>query len=336
VVAAEANKVKNAQLATLKAENKQHQLEADQQQLLANQQDQQKYFLYGLLALALIFGGFIFNRFRLTNKQKKLIETQHEKLNESHKEITDSINYAKRIQDALMTSSVYMKDVLPESFIFFQPKDVVSGDFYWVYRSEKGEIFFTVADCTGHGVPGAFMSMIGNSLLNEMIIENNIQDTDLILDQVSDKVKMSLEQKGQENQSKDGMDMVLCRLNEKKNELMFTGAKNSLVLIREGEVFEYKGDKRPVGFYLGKGIKFTAQNIKIKKNDMLYIYSDGFVDQFGGEKGKKYMAGKFKKFLLSISNQSAEDQQKSMEKEFANWLGTIEQIDDVCVMGVRV
>jgi len=336
VVAAEANKVKNAQLATLKAENKQHQLEADQQQLLANQQDQQKYFLYGLLALALIFGGFIFNRFRITNKQKKLIETQHEKLNESHKEITDSINYAKRIQDALMTSSVYMKDVLPESFIFFQPKDVVSGDFYWVYRSEKGEIFFTVADCTGHGVPGAFMSMIGNSLLNEMIIENNIQDTDLILDQVSDKVKMSLEQKGQENQSKDGMDMVLCRLNEKKNELMFTGAKNSLVLIREGEVFEYKGDKRPVGFYLGKGIKFTAQNIKIKKNDMLYIYSDGFVDQFGGEKGKKYMAGKFKKFLLSISNQSAEDQQKSMEKEFANWLGTIEQIDDVCVMGVRV
>ena len=297
---------------------------------------QRRTGLLAIVGLVLVSLGFVFVQLRKTRAQKVVIEGQHQKLNQSHQEITDSINYAKRIQDALMTSTVYMKDVIPESFIFFQPKDVVSGDFYWVHRSPKGQIYFTVADCTGHGVPGAFMSMIGNSLLNEMIIENNIAETNLILDRVSNKVKKSLEQKGQDNQSKDGMDMVLCRLNEKKNELMFTGAKNSLVLIREGEVFEYKGDKRPVGFYLGKGIKFTAQKINVQKNDMLYIYSDGFADQFGGERGKKYMSGKFKKFLLSISEMTMEQQEYLVKVEFTNWMGENEQIDDVCVMGVKV
>ena len=229
-----------------------------------------------------------------------------------------------------------MKDVIPQSFIFFQPKDVVSGDFYWVYRSPTGEIYFTVVDCTGHGVPGAFMSMIGCSLLNEMIIENNVKDTNLILDQISDKLKVSLEYQGKKSQPRDGMDMVLCRLNEQKNELMFTGAKNSLVLIRDGKVLEYKGDKRPVGYYLGKGIKFTAQKIEVQKNDMIYLFSDGFVDQFGGERNKKYMSSKFKKFLLEISDMPTKQQEYLVKVEFTDWIGGNEQIDDVCVMGVRI
>ena len=149
------------------------------------------------------------------------------------------------------------------------------GFFYWVFSNNE-HVFFTVADCTGHGVPGAFMSMIGNSLLNEMIIENNIQDTNIILDRVSDKVKESLDQKGEQGESRDGMDMVLCKLNKQTNELMYTGAKNPLYLIREGELIEYKGDKRPVGYYTGENILFTSNKISLKKNDVIYLFSDGF------------------------------------------------------------
>ena len=248
---------------------------------------------------------FVFIQLRKTRSQKVVIESQHEELEknhlvleEAHKDITDSIVYAKRIQDATLTSNTYIKDVLPQSFIYFNPKEIVSGDFYWVF-SDKENVFFTVADCTGHGVPGAFMSMIGNSFLNEMIIENKIKDTNLIMDGVSNKVKLSLDQKGRKGESRDGMDMVLCRLNKKTNELMYTGAKNSLLLIRDGEVTEYKGDKRPVGYYLGQNILFTAGKLTLQQNDTLYLFSDGYQDQFGGEKGRKYMKGRFKKFILS-------------------------------------
>ncbi len=329
VVNAEADKVKNAQLVAEKAENKQHILEASQQK-------QQKYFLYGILALALLFGGFIFNRFRITNKQKNLIETQHHKLNETHREITDSINYAKKIQDAIMTSSVYIQEVLPESFIFFQPKDVVSGDFYWVHQSPTGHIYFTVADCTGHGVPGAFMSMIGNSMLNEIIIENKIDDPAQILNNMRDHVIQSLKQKGIEGENKDGMDMALCKLDPVKRTLEYSGAYNPLIYIRDKEIKQIKGDAHPIGLYTGKKAPFTNHQVKLKKGDMLYIYSDGFADQFGGNKDKKYMSGKFKKFLLEISEMPTDQQEYLLKVEFTDWLGSYEQIDDVCVMGVRV
>jgi len=308
---------------------------------LKSKRDQQLFLLIGL-GLVLLFSIFIYNRFRVTNRQKKVIQHQHQKLKqnhveleEAHKDITDSIVYAKRIQDATLTSITYIKDVLPQSFIYFNPKDLVSGDFYWVFSNNE-HVFFTVADCTGHGVPGAFMSMIGNSLLNEMIIENKIQDTNLIMDQVSNKVKVSLDQKGEQGQSRDGMDMVLCRLNKKTNELMYTGAKNSLLLIRDGEIIEYRGDKRPVGYYLGKNILFNSNNISLKKNDVIYLFSDGFSDQFGGETAKKYKAANFKRFLLSIQNKDMDVQQQLLSDEFDRWKGDLEQIDDVCVMGVRV
>ena len=314
---------------------------ADKDAALQSKKDQQTFLLV-CFVLVLVFSIFIFNRFRITNRQKKVIQDQHQELEhnhsvleEAHKDITDSIVYAKRIQDATLTSTLYIKDVLHQSFLYFNPKELVSGDFYWVFNNAD-EVFFTVADCTGHGVPGAFMSMIGNSLLNEMIIENNIRDTNLIMDNVSNKVKISLDQKGEQGQSRDGMDMVLCRLNKKTNELMFTGAKNSLFLIRDGEIIEYKGDKRPVGYYLGENIEFTSQKIKLKKNDLLYIFSDGFSDQFGGEKGKKYKAAKFKRFLLSISDKDIEIQRNLLGEEFDRWKGNLEQIDDVCLMGVRV
>ena len=286
--------------------------------------------------MVLVSLGFVFVQLRKTRAQKVVIEKQHLNLNQSHQEITDSINYAKRIQDALMTSTVYMKDVIPESFLFFQPKDVVSGDFYWVYRTSKGQIYFTVADCTGHGVPGAFMSMIGTSLLNEVIIENALVDTAEILMKMREQIIKSLDQKAAQGNNKDGMDMALCKYDPKKKTVQYSGAYNPLIHISGKEINHIKGDNQPIALHTGKKLPFTSHEIEVKKGDMLYIYSDGFADQFGGERGKKYMSGKFKKYLLSISDKPIDKQDTLIKEEFTTWKGDLELIDDVCVMGVRV
>ncbi len=299
-------------------------------------EEQRRTGLLVIVGLILVSLGVVFTQLKKTKAQKIVIEGQHQKLNLTYKEITDSIYYAKRIQDALMTSTVYMKDVIPESFIFFQPKDVVSGDFYWVYRSSKGQIYFTVADCTGHGVPGAFMSMIGTSLLNEFIIENSIENTAEILNSMRKQVIKSLKQEGIQGENKDGMDMALCKFDPKNNSVQYSGAYNPLIHISENKINHVKGDNQPIAFHTGKNEPFTNHEIKLKKGDMLYIYSDGFADQFGGVKGKKYMTGKFKKFLLSISELPIDKQKYLVKSEFTNWMGENEQIDDVCVMGVRV
>ena len=235
----------------------------------------------------------------------------------------------------MMTSSVYLKDTLPKSFIFFKPKDVVSGDFYWIYKDQQENIFFTVADCTGHGVPGAFMSMIGTSLLNEIIIEKGIMDTDKILFEMRTQIIKSLNQE-EEGAQKDGMDISLCKLNMKNKTVEFSGAHNSLIHISEDELKTYRGDHQPVGLLLGDKKPFTKHKVKLKKDDMLYIYSDGYQDQFGGEKGKKYMAAKFKKQLLKMSKETEEQQLVMLDQEFSSWINNYEQIDDVCVMGVRI
>ena len=280
------------------------------------------------ILLVISFLVFVYKQLNNTKKQKDLIE-------EKQAEITDSINYAKKIQDAMMTSSVYLKETLPKSFILFKPKDVVSGDFYWIYKDQEENIFFTVADCTGHGVPGAFMSMIGTSLLNEIIIEKGIKDTDKILGEMRSQIIKSLHQE-EEGAQKDGMDISLYKLNIKKKLVQFSGAHNSLIHISEDELYNYRGDHQPVGLLLGDKKPFTKHEVKLKKNDMLYIYSDGYQDQFGGEKGKKYMGAKFKKQLLRINKESTDKQLILLEEEFKSWTHNYEQIDDVCVMGVRI
>ena len=284
--------------------------------------------LFTGIIIVVFFLVFIYKQLSTTKKQKVVIE-------EKQQEISDSINYAKRIQDAMMTSSVYLKDTLPKSFILFKPKDVVSGDFYWIFKDQEENIFFTVADCTGHGVPGAFMSMIGTSLLNEIVIEKGIKDTDKVLYEMRAQIIKSLSQE-EEGAQKDGMDISLCKLNMKKKTVEFSGAHNSLIHIREGELKTFRGDHQPVGLLLGDKKPFTKQKVKLKKDDMLYIYSDGYQDQFGGERGKKYMAAKFKKQLLRISSKDEKEQLKLLSNEFSNWIQDYEQIDDVCVMGVRI
>jgi len=283
-----------------------------------------------LIGILLVIGFlvFVYKQLNTTKAQKLVIE-------EKQQEITDSINYAKRIQDAMMTSSGYIIDALPESFIYFNPKDVVSGDFYWAFSDQSGNIFFTVADCTGHGVPGAFMSMIGTSLLNKIIIENKIKETDQILNELRLQIIRALNQK-EDSSQKDGMDISLCKLDLKNKTLQFSGAMNPLVHISGDELKIYKGDPQPIGYLSGKEKSFTSEHVRLEKGDMVYVFSDGFQDQFGGEKGKKYRSLKFRKFLHSISYKSTDEQNKLIEQEFNSWLGDYEQIDDVCVMGVRI
>ena len=263
-----------------------------------------------------------------TKAQKRLVEIKQQ-------EIADSIDYAKKIQDALMTSELYIKTVLKDSFLFYKPKDVVSGDFYWAYQTSSGHIFFTVADCTGHGVPGAFMSMIGTALLNENIIENGVEDPAQVLNNIREQIIKALKQEEQ-GESMDGMNMALCKLDPKKRTLEFAGAFNPVIHIRDDELTQIDADSQPVALYTGKKTPFSNQIIQLKKGDMLYVFSDGFADQFGGKKDKKYLRSNFYNFLLSISAAPTQQQQQAMETEFDSWKGDNEQIDDVCVMGVRV
>ena len=308
----EATKLTKAQLAAQRAENA--------------RQQQQAYFLYTGLTLTLIFGVFIFNRFRVTNRQKMVIEEQK-------KDITDSIQYAENIQRALVPTIENLKEVLPDGFVLFQPKDIVSGDFYWM-QHHNNNVYLAVCDCTGHGVPGAFMSMIGSSLLDEAVVEKGLAKPNEIFYEVRKGFINALKQTGEKGQQKDGMDAVLISW-DKNNKLQVAVANNPLFLIRKGELLETKPDRQPVGFFTGEQKPFTHHEITLEKGDTLYVFSDGYHDQFGGPKDKKFMIKNFKKLLLSIQDKSMNEQKTILEETMAEWKGDTEQIDDILVIGVR-
>ncbi len=275
------------------------------------------------------------NQNQVLELQKIDIEHQKELVVEKQKEIIDSINYAKRIQNAVLTDEDIWKKVSSDYFILFKPKDIVSGDFYWAYNMPNGRSIFAVADCTGHGVPGGFMSMLGNSFLNELVIENKLFKADVILNKLRDKVIQALEQKGKTEQ-KDGMDICLCVWNKMDNTLEFSGANNPLWLIRNNELIEYKADKMPIGVYADTSQAFTSQLITLQKGDTIYLSTDGFADQFGGPQGKKYKYKQFENFLVSIAQTTFSNQKELLNAEFENWKGKLEQLDDVCVVGIKV
>lgn len=255
------------------------------------------------------------------------------------KDITDSINYARRIQQAILPDPQLFKTLLPDSFIFYRPKDIVSGDFYWITEQE-GIVYYAAADCTGHGVPGGFMSVLGASLLNEVINEKKIREPGEILDMLRNKIIAALRQKGETGENKDGMDMVLCRFDRSKNELVFAAANNPAWLVRnsngEKELIEFKPDKQPVGIGVENPVRFSQQVIKLQRNDRIYIFTDGFADQFGGPKGKKFKYRQFHETLVSIGDLPMEQQGEHLEKTFEAWKGELEQVDDVLIIGLKI
>jgi serine phosphatase RsbU (regulator of sigma subunit)/Flp pilus assembly protein TadD len=283
----------------------------------------------------------------LTQKNKEITQ-QKEIVEEQHKEITDSINYAKRIQTALLTSDEYWKIISPEHFVLFKPKDVVSGDFFWAFHTEDSLAIWIAADCTGHGVPGAFMSMLGMGFLNEIVVEAGETNPARILDKLREKIIKALEQKEVVIQQKDGMDVALCVWDKKTNLLSYSGAHNPLWVIREAkeetsnlvaggfELIETKADKQPVGAYTEQLTPFTVKEFQLQNGDTIYTFSDGYADQFGGEKGKKLKSANFKKLLLSLQTKKMHQQKLIIDETFEDWRGNLEQIDDVCVIGVRI
>ncbi len=291
-----------------------------------SRQEKQKVVIIAVVCgLVILIIGLVllFNRFKVTKYQKVIIE-------EKNKEITDSINYAKRIQGAILPSIKTIKEHLPHSFILYQPKDIVAGDFYWLEHKD-GKVLFAAADCTGHGVPGAMVSVVCNNGLNRSVREHGLTEPGKILDKTREIIIAEFEKS--EEEVKDGMDIALCSLDG--NKLQYAGANNPLWIIRNGEILEIKADKQPIGKYAANN-PYTTHSIELEKGDSIYIFTDGYVDQFGGEKSKKYKAANFKKLLLSVQEKSMEEQKIIIDKTFKDWKGNLEQIDDVCVMGVRV
>lgn len=275
----------------------------------------------------------LWNQSIAIHKEKERVEEIKKIIEIKHQEVTDSIHYAKRIQQAILTSDEYWNTISKENFVYFLPKDVVSGDFYWAYHSEETNTsIWAAADCTGHGVPGAFMSMIGNAFLNEIVIENKVEEPDKILNKMREKILQSLG--GHEGQ-KDGMDIALCAWNKNENKITFSGANNPIYILNEDSFEEVKGDKQPVGLHSIMN-PFTLHEINAKKGDTIVIFSDGYADQFGGERGKKYKYKTFKQFLQKNITLSMKEQHDALNQEFLRWKGSLEQIDDVVVVGIKI
>lgn len=286
---------------------------------------------------------------KLLSNQKLEIEMQHELLVEKNHEILDSIIYAKRIQTAILPPNALIQECLPSCFILYKPKDIVAGDFYWL-EAIGDVIYFAAADCTGHGVPGAMVSVICNNGLNRSVREFGLTVPSKILNKTRELI---LQEFGKsEEDVKDGMDISMCALNIKTYELQWAGAYNPLWIVsrrpletssiilsqigtHNARLFEVKADNQPIGKY-SRQADFTGHTLQLEKGDTIYIFSDGFADQFGGENGKKYKSGNFKKTLLDMADQPIDKQRELLDQEFENWRGELEQIDDVCVIGVRI
>ena len=341
---------------------KQQELELDVKELTIREKEaelkNEKLIRYGItfiFIVILFFSILIYRQFKekkkantkleeqneQIKKQKTEIESQRDLAHQQNKDITDSIEYAKRIQTALLPPMNFIRRNLPEHFILFKPRDIVSGDFYWMMKKDD-KIIIAAADCTGHGVPGAFMSMLGTAFLNEIvtkITENkhiySLQANE-ILNQLRNYIIESLHQTGAPNESKDGIDIALCIIDAKKHKLQFAGAHNSLYIIKNNELQVIKGDRMPVSIHQNSHKSFTNHEIDIKENDIIYLFSDGFVDQIGGQKERKFMSRSFRELLLQIHHKSMEVQHQLLDKAFEDWRGNNSQLDDILVIGIKL
>jgi len=264
------------------------------------------------------------------------IEKQKEEIEEQKKHITDSIYYARRIQNAILPAFSFIDEHLKNYFILYLPKDIVSGDFYWVHET-NGLFMVAAVDCTGHGVPGAFMSIVGFNQLNYAVTVKKARTAGGILDELNAGVITTLNENTGENSIKDGMDMALCVMDLKNMKSQFAGANNPLVLIRENKIIRYKGDRFPIGAFEARGTQsFVNNEFDLKEGDCLYLFSDGYPDQFGGLEGKKFMYKRFEELLLEIHSLPVSEQKATLEKRLIKWKGSNDKVDDILVIGIKI
>ncbi len=303
------------------------------------------YFIYGIVIILLIY---ILSQYRtkslrkanliLTEKEiaSKEVERQRRELSIKNKSITSSIQYARKIQEALLPSDQLFKKLLPDSFILFKPKDIVSGDFYWI-TERNNKVFVSAVDCTGHGVPGAFMSLIGFDILGNIIKVQGVEKPSEILNILSMGIENTFHREEEDYLLKDGMDLSFCVIDCEKRQLEYAGAFNPLYLIRDNKLIETRADRFSIGLKheLHEQNQFTNHSISLEKGDMIYLFSDGYPDQFGGPNGKKFMYRRFRHMLLTIHKLPLQEQKDLLEESIEAWKGKNDQVDDMLVIGIR-
>ena len=282
----------------------------------------------------LIFMGV--KQFKLENTAfNQEINLQRLQLKEKNKDITDSFHYAQRIQKALMASNHLLNKKLPSYFVMYMPKDIVSGDFYWAEESD-GRFLLAICDCTGHGVPGAFMSLLNITKLNETVREKKITRPDLVFNQVREDIIKALNPEGTQEEGRDGMDASFCSFDFDNLRLEYACANNPVWVLRNDTLIESRFDKMPVGMYGGPKTDFTLHSLDLQKGDTIYLFTDGYADQFGGPKGKKFKYAQLKETILSIHKSPLKEQQQILHKVIESWKGKLDQVDDILVVGIRI
>ena len=307
----------------------------------------QTALFYVLVTCILIFAVFVFDRVRTrnlkianallenkVNERTEQLAIKNAELAEKNKDITDSIRYAKYIQDAMLPKEESMQRLLRNYFILYKPKDIVSGDFYWLKQHENN-VYIAAVDCTGHGVPGAFLSIQASNLLNTAFNADETKSPATILNRLDKLVDQTLHNKVDNIEIRDGMDISLCKINFDTNIIEYAGAFNSIYLVRDNKLIEYDADN----IYIGNNDNnklYTNQPFKAEKDDVIYLFSDGFADQFGGDKGKKYKYRQMQQLLVKNNNKSMDAQKQLLEREFEQWRGNLEQVDDVMIIGIKI
>jgi serine phosphatase RsbU (regulator of sigma subunit) len=331
--------------------------ELQQQTAQIEQQDREvrqrtiiMYSFIGISAVFLVLAFFSMRQYRMKKRAFTLLQGQNremmmlneqisfqkEIIEEKNKDITDSIHYAKHIQEAILPPDDLVYEYLKESFILYKPKDIVSGDIYWLHKTEE-KIFFAAVDCTGHGVPGALMSVLGYSALNTLVSENPAMKPADVLNNLADSIRETFKHQYLQEQINDGMDIALCSLDRKNMTLSFSGAKSPLCVVRGEELIEVKGDKQAIeGRAVSTVSPFTHTEMKVQSGDCIYVFSDGYNDQFGGSKGKKFKYSQLKALLLSIASKPMHIQKNIMLQTLEDWKGNLQQVDDILLIGVRV
>lgn len=304
------------------------------------QEQHLKLFLSFFVVLAAISSFILFRRIIQKRKTNKILSATHEQIEKKNQSITDSINYSKRIQDSILPSKQLKNELFHEIFILYMPKDIVSGDFYW-YAEKNGKKIVACCDCTGHGVPGALMSMIGNNILNQVVNEHEIISPDEILNQLNLEIRKALKQDTQ-SKSMDGMDLALIVFNN-ETEIEYAGAQRPLCIVRKSspeaacELIEIKANKVSIGGYQDEeGKKFTKHTVQLLKGDCIYMFTDGYADQFGGKENRKFMIKRLKELLISNYSNPISEQERSLTEAIIKWKGIEEQVDDICVIGIRI